>query len=176
MKHPMRLFLSLSWNWSILSPGNVRLTMSWWYDRNLQACSLILVFLVCCHGLSDFVQCFFSRPTAVNLSDAATKLKQIAAEVAATTSESKSVFEVIYPLRHYFEFDCGAQHSIIPIFTYYSYCFKFVMLEAATCFIANANHPFFLLYLFNSIGLHWSFWNHAQGRCCFEQGYWVSWS
>lgn len=34
-----------------------------------------------------------SRPTAVNLSDAATKLKQIAAKVAATTSESKSVFE-----------------------------------------------------------------------------------
>ncbi|KAM5547179.1 methylthioribose-1-phosphate isomerase [Rosa sericea] len=34
-----------------------------------------------------------SRPTAVNLSDAATKLKQIAAKVAATSSDSKSVFE-----------------------------------------------------------------------------------
>ncbi|XP_062010740.1 methylthioribose-1-phosphate isomerase [Rosa rugosa] len=34
-----------------------------------------------------------SRPTAVNLSDAATKLKHIAAKVAATCSDSKSVFE-----------------------------------------------------------------------------------
>ncbi|XP_004287648.1 PREDICTED: methylthioribose-1-phosphate isomerase-like isoform 2 [Fragaria vesca subsp. vesca] len=34
-----------------------------------------------------------SRPTAVNLSDAATKLKQIVAKVAASASEYKSVFE-----------------------------------------------------------------------------------
>nr|ACU24114.1 unknown [Glycine max] len=35
-----------------------------------------------------------SRPTAVNLSDAATKLKEVISNAAATTSEGRSVFQV----------------------------------------------------------------------------------
>lgn len=42
-----------------------------------------------------FLWWFFSRPTAVNLSDAAAKLRQIASTVAAATSDAKNVFEVL---------------------------------------------------------------------------------
>lgn len=42
-----------------------------------------------------FFPSFFSRPTAVNLSDAATKLKEVASKAAATTSEARSVFQVL---------------------------------------------------------------------------------
>ncbi|KAK7858713.1 methylthioribose-1-phosphate isomerase [Quercus suber] len=39
------------------------------------------------------LSCFFSRPTAVNLSDAATKLIEVISNAAATTSEAQSVFQ-----------------------------------------------------------------------------------
>lgn len=39
---------------------------------------------------------FFSRPTAVNLSDAATKLKEVISKAVATASEASSVFQVGY--------------------------------------------------------------------------------
>lgn len=37
---------------------------------------------------------FVSRPTAVNLSDAATKLQKLVLKAAETTDEPKAVFEV----------------------------------------------------------------------------------
>jgi len=36
----------------------------------------------------------YSRPTAVNLSDAATKLKEVITKAASTSSEAKAVFQV----------------------------------------------------------------------------------
>lgn len=44
---------------------------------------------------------FFSRPTAVNLSDAAMKLKDIVTKAAATASETSSVFQVYYASLNY---------------------------------------------------------------------------
>ena len=38
---------------------------------------------------------FVSRPTAVNLSDAATKLKEVVSKAAATSSEAMAVFQVL---------------------------------------------------------------------------------
>lgn len=38
--------------------------------------------------------CFFSRPTAVNLADAALKLKQVIAKALAIATEPKSIFKV----------------------------------------------------------------------------------
>lgn len=37
----------------------------------------------------------FSRPTAVNLSDAATKLKEITMKAASSASETNVVFQVV---------------------------------------------------------------------------------
>lgn len=39
--------------------------------------------------------CLFSRPTAVNLSDAATKLKERILDAAKTASDARSIFEVM---------------------------------------------------------------------------------
>lgn len=39
--------------------------------------------------------CFFSRPTAVNLSDAAKKLKEVILDIAKAASDARSIFEVI---------------------------------------------------------------------------------
>lgn len=41
-----------------------------------------------------FYVCFFSRPTAVNLADAALKLKHVIAKALATATEAKSIFKV----------------------------------------------------------------------------------
>ena len=76
--------------------------------------------------------CLFSRPTAVNLSDAATKLKQIAAKIAATASEYKSVFEVgVVGLTEAFtvlviEFECGLDVDlVISVFVCLFVCLSF---------------------------------------------------
>lgn len=45
--------------------------------------------------LYNHLSCFFSRPTAVNLSDAATKLKEVILNAATTTSEAQSIFQVV---------------------------------------------------------------------------------
>lgn len=42
--------------------------------------------------VTPFILC--SRPTAVNLSDAAKKLKEVFLEVASTSSEVRTVFQV----------------------------------------------------------------------------------
>lgn len=42
-----------------------------------------------------FCPCFSSRPTAVNLSDAATKLKEVIAKAAASASDAHTVFQVV---------------------------------------------------------------------------------
>lgn len=47
-------------------------------------------------GYMIVFSCVFSRPTAVNLSDAATKLKETISKAAATASEPKNVFQVAY--------------------------------------------------------------------------------
>lgn len=44
--------------------------------------------------MKSHVSVFFSRPTAVNLSDAATKLKEVASKATAAASDSGSVFQV----------------------------------------------------------------------------------
>lgn len=44
---------------------------------------------------ADILHAFYSRPTAVNLSDAATKLTEVIEKAAASASEANTVFQVV---------------------------------------------------------------------------------